>query len=75
MNMFGLYVMLTKVIDLLASYFVTINAAYLIILRMTLFCNNPGKSWMDKVEQIRGDLVKKNAFAVVVAALDEVACE
>ena len=34
-----------------------------------------GKSWMDKVEQIRDDLTKKNVFAVVVAALDEVACE
>ena len=34
-----------------------------------------GKSWIDKVKQIRGELAKKNAFAVVVAALDEVACE
>ena len=30
---------------------------------------------MDKVEQIRDDLMKKNVFAVVVAALDEVACK
>ena len=30
---------------------------------------------MEKVKQIRDDLKKKNAFAVVVAALDEVACE
>jgi len=32
-----------------------------------------GKSWIDKVKQIRSELAKKNAFAVVIAALDEVA--
>ena len=29
---------------------------------------------MDKVTGVRNDLNKKNAYAVVVAALDEIAC-
>lgn len=32
-----------------------------------------GEDWMDKVTGVRNDLNKKNAYAVVVAALDEIA--
>ena len=43
-------------------------------------CNNfsaflPGKSWQDKVRELRETLRKKKAYALVVTALDEIACE
>lgn len=34
-----------------------------------------GKSWHEKVEEVRGTLSKKKADALVVTALDEVACK
>ena len=34
----------------------------------------PGKNWEEKVEEIRSKMAVKNAHAVVVSALDEVAC-
>ena len=33
-----------------------------------------GKTWKDKVDQLRWTLRKKKAFAFVLTALDEVAC-
>ena len=37
--------------------------------------HSPGLSWKAKVSEIRGRLKEKDAYAVIVAALDEVACE
>ena len=34
-----------------------------------------GKSWHEKVKEVRGALSKKKADALVVTALDEVACK
>lgn len=34
-----------------------------------------GKSWHEKVKEVRGTLTKKKADALVVTALDEVACK
>ena len=34
-----------------------------------------GRSWREKVEDIRSEMKKKDASALVVTALDEVACE
>ena len=33
-----------------------------------------GQSWEDKVKAMRGKLQEKNAYCVVISALDEVAC-
>ena len=34
-----------------------------------------GKSWLDKVKDVRAKLAKKKADALVVTALDDVACK
>ena len=34
-----------------------------------------GKSWHEKIKEVRGTLTKKKADALVVTALDEVACK
>lgn len=34
-----------------------------------------GQSWMEKVAEVRKELVEEGAAALVVTALDEVACE
>ena len=34
-----------------------------------------GKKWSDKVQEVRVAMEKEEAIAVVVTALDEVACE
>ena len=34
-----------------------------------------GKSWHDKVKEVREKLTKKKADALVVTALDEIACK
>ena len=34
-----------------------------------------GKSWHEKVKDVRGTLTKKKADALVITALDEVACK
>jgi len=34
-----------------------------------------GKSWHDKVKEVRETMTKKKADALVVTALDEVACK
>lgn len=34
-----------------------------------------GQSWQEKVESVRSEMAKHNAFCCVIAALDEVACE
>ena len=36
---------------------------------------NVGKSWHEKVKEVRGTLTKKKADALVITALDEVACK
>lgn len=34
-----------------------------------------GKSWQEKVQEVRAALAKKKADILVVTALDEIACE
>ena len=34
-----------------------------------------GKSWQEKIRELRENLKKKRAYALVVTALDEVACK
>lgn len=34
-----------------------------------------GKKWKDKIQEVRNAMVKDEAIAVVVTALDEVACK
>ena len=40
-----------------------------------IFVFTIGKSWHEKVKEVRGTLTKKKADALVVTALDEVACK
>ena len=35
---------------------------------------NSGKTWQEKVKHVRGTMKKKKADALVVTALDEIAC-
>ena len=35
---------------------------------------NSGKTWQEKVKHVRGTLKKRKADALVVTALDEIAC-
>jgi len=35
---------------------------------------DPGKLWVDKIKEVRVAMEKEEAIAVVVTALDEVAC-
>lgn len=34
-----------------------------------------GKSWQDKVKDLRDEMVKQNAAAFIVTSLDEIACK
>lgn len=36
---------------------------------------NSGKTWLEKVKHVRGTMKKKKADALVVTALDEIACK
>ena len=45
------------------------------IISGVICCVSTGKSWHDKVKEAREKMTKKKADALVVTALDEVACK
>ena len=41
---------------------------------ITIYFLNSGKTWQEKVKHVQGIMKKRKADALVVTALDEIAC-